>query len=222
MALLAKISRVCSHVFPSFSLYTQIYKNMSPQTGKFTAHHSTFQEFSDFFNTSEALEATKNEKYIESRQDCTTLLTATPSDTINPGLLRVVGFNPKKAPAIVLPDVETISEAKESELDSDQEPTRTGGPQATPVRYTQPCPEAVEAGQAGNKCGPILKKPSTSLPTLAAARALHLPIDNAQVAWLDHFLTKLDIPNNVCPKHQQCGLSQHAPKVYLCPVTVYC
>ena len=73
-----------------------------------------------------------------------------------------------------------MSEVGHSELDSDQEPARTGGTQATAVRYTQPHLEAVEAGQAGRKHCPNLAKPSTSLPTHAAARALHMPIDDAQ------------------------------------------
>ena len=49
-----------------------------PKTGKFTAHHSTFQELSDFFKTSEALEAAKKEKQIQARWVSTTLLAAIP------------------------------------------------------------------------------------------------------------------------------------------------
>ena len=137
-----------------------------------------------------------------------------------PEVTKSFGFQPKGGPAIVLPDVETVSEAGDSELDSDPEPSRTTDPQAMTVRYTQPQTKAVETGQASNKQCPSLTKPSTGLPTLAATRALYLPID-----WLDHFLTNTDIPSDVHPKHQQCGVWQDAPKVYLCPwgcpTTVY-
>ena len=60
---------------------TRIY---TPKTGKFTAHYSVFQELSNFFKTSEALEATKKEKEIEARWVSTTLLTATPQTPSTP------------------------------------------------------------------------------------------------------------------------------------------
>ena len=92
--------------------------------------------------------------------------------------------------------------------------------------YTQPCPEALKSGQASNKCHPDLTKPSTSLPTLPTSWALHLSIDDTQVGWLNSFLTNMDILNDVCLKHKQCGVSQDAPKVFLClwgcPTKVYC
>ena len=104
-------------------------------------------------------------------------------------LLRAVGFDPKKAPTIVLPDVETMSEGGNSELGSGQEPI--GSPQATAVRYTQP--EAVEAGKTSSECQPDLTNPFTSLPTLTTTRALHVPIDDAQVGWPDCFLIYMGI-----------------------------
>ena len=70
--------------------YPDLQEYDPPLTGKFTVHHSTFKELSDFFKMSEALEPTKNEKQIQPRWVCSTLLTATPSDTINPELLRAV------------------------------------------------------------------------------------------------------------------------------------
>ena len=161
---------------------------------------------------SEALEAVEREKQIQARWASTTLLAATSSDTINPESLIAVGFNPKKAPAIILSDVKTVSEAEDLEPDSDQGSDRMGGHQATMMWYTQPWPEAMEAG---SKCCPDLTKPSTSLPTLATTRAFHLPIDDAQVGWLNHFLTNMDIPIDVHLKHQQCRVSQDAPKVCL-------
>ena len=94
---------------------------------------------------------------------------------------------------------------------------RTSDPQATTVRYTQPQPKAMETGQANKKHCSSLTKPSTSLPTLAASRVLHLPTDNAQAGWLNHFLTNTDIPSDVHPKHQQCGVGQDALKIYLFP-----
>ena len=45
-----------------------------------------------------------------------------------PKSLRTLGFNPKKAPAIIHPDIDTMLEAGDSELDSDQEPTRNSSP----------------------------------------------------------------------------------------------
>ena len=71
-----------------------------------------------------------------------------------------------------------------------------------------------------------LTKPSSSLPTLTAIWVLYFPIEDVQAGWLDHFLTNTDIPNNVHPKHQQCGVIQDTLKVYMCPqgcpATVYC
>ena len=62
--------------------------------------------------------------------------------------------------------------------------------------------------------------------TLATTRVLHLPIDNAQAAWLNCFLMNTDISSNIHPKHQQCGAGQATHKVYLypqgCPTTAYC
>ena len=118
---------------------------MSPQTSGFTAHHSTFQELSDFFKTLKTLEANKKEKWIQARWVSTTLLAASSSDTINPELLRALGFDPKKAPATILPDAETVSMLEDLVLDSDQQParTRTGNPQATTVVYSQSHPETI-------------------------------------------------------------------------------
>ena len=191
----------------------------------FTACHFTFQELSKFFKTSETLEAMKKEKQIQDRWVSTTLLAANSLDTIDTELLRAAGFDPKKAPVIILPDAKTMSESGDSALDSDQEPSRTGNPKSTTPVHTQSHPEAVETGQASNKCHADLSKPSTSLPTLAVAQALHLTIDSAQVGWLNCFLTNMDIPNDVYLKHQQCGVNQDTPKFYLCPqeapTTVY-
>ena len=131
---------------------------------------------------SEALEATKKEKQVQARLVSTTLLTATSSDTISPEVLRAVGFNPKKAPAIILPDVDTMSEAGDSELESNQDPTGAGSPLATPVRYSQSHPEAVEAGQASSKHHPDLTKPSTSLPTLVTTGDFICPL--MMVKWV--------------------------------------
>ena len=166
---------------------------------------------------SEALEAAKKEKQIQARWVSTTLLTATPTDTINHELLRAVSFDLKKVPAIVFPDIETMSETGDSELNYNQEPNRTGSPQATAVMYTKSCPEATKAVQTSSRCCSILSKPSTTLPTLATTRVFHLPIDDTHVGWLNHFLTNTDIPNDVHPKYQQCRVVQGAPKVYLCP-----
>ena len=85
------------------------------------------------------------------------------------------------------------------------------------MQYIQPHPKAIETGQAGKKCDPSLTKPSTNLPTLTTTEGLHLSIDDAQIDWLDHFLMNTDIPSDVHPKHQQCGVGQDAPKVYMCP-----
>ena len=60
-----------------------------------------------------------------------------------------------KTPAISLPDVETVSEAWGSELDSDPEPVRTGNPLATVVRYTQPQSKAIETGWLAGNTVPI-------------------------------------------------------------------
>ena len=150
---------------------------------------------------SEALEAVKKEKQIQARLVSTTLLIATSLDTINPKLLKAVGFNPRKAPTMVHSDAKVVS-VSDLTLDSDQEPTITDNPQATAVMYSQQHQEAIEAGQADSKCHQDLMKLSTSLPTLPTAWALHLPIDNAQVGWLNHFLTNMDIPNDVHLKHQ--------------------
>ena len=108
-----------------------------------------------------------------------------------------VGFDPKKAPVIVLPDAETMSQSVDSAPVSDQDP------QATAVGYTQLHPGAMKAGQTGNKCCLDLTKPFSSLSLLAITCALCLPIDDTHVAWLDHFLTNTDIPDDVHPKHQQ-------------------
>ena len=62
-------------------------------------------------------------------------------------------------------------------------------------------------------------------PKGVPCHCLHLSIDDIQVDWINHFLTNTDIPNDVCPKYQQCWVSQDAPEVYLCPwgchITVY-
>ena len=163
---------------------------MFPQVGRLTAHHFALQKVSDFFKTLETLEAVKK-KWIQPRWVSTTLLTAASSDTIDPELLRAVGFDSKKALTIVLPDTRTVSELEDLALDSDQEP------KATTAVYTQPHPQTLESSQASNKHHLDLMKLSTILPTLTAALALHLPIDDAQVGWLDHFLTNADIQNNL-------------------------
>ena len=204
------------HMFPlAQSLHTQTHKNMPPKLVGIldTGHHFTFQGLSDFFKTSETLKAIRKEKWIQARCVSTTVLTATSSETIDLELLTVVGFDPEKAHAIVLPDTETMSESWNSVLDSDQEPARTGDPKDTTAVYTQSCPEAMDADQAGNKCCLDLTEPSNSLPTLIITWALHLPIDDSKMDWLDHFLTNMDILNDVYLKHQQCGVGQDAPKV---------
>ena len=117
-----------------------------------------------------------------------------------------MGFEPKKAPATALSVVESTSETEDSTLDSDQESAKSNT-----VQYIQLHPKAIETCQAGKKHCPSLTKPSTSLPTLAAVRVLHLPIDDAQVGWLDDFLMNMDIPRDVHPKYQQCGVGQDAP-----------
>ena len=126
---------------------------------------------------------------------------------------------------MVLSNVNDIS-ASDLMLDSDQEPSRTDNTQATAVVYSQPYPEAVEADQATSTFPPDWTKPSTSLPTLAATWPLHLPINYAQAAWLNSFLTNKYILNDVCQKHKKCGVGQDASKVYLysqgCPAAVYC
>ena len=118
------------------------------------------------------------------------------------------------------------SETEEWESDSNQESTRTSDSQATSVQYVQLHPKAMGTGQASEKGCPGLMKPSTDLPCLATARPLHLLISNAQVAWLDCFLMNTDIPSNIHLKHQQHGVGQTTPKVYLCSwgchTTAYC
>ena len=200
--LTGKTSMVCSCVSSSFNLYTQLYKDTSPNTGELMTNHSIFQELSDFFRTSEALEAANKEMWIQDRWVSTNLLTTSPTDTINPELLKYVGFDPEKAPATILSAFETMSETEDSKQDSDQESARTDGHQATAVWYIQLHPKAIETGQASKKHCPRLTKPSTSLATLTAAGSLHLPIDNAKAGWLNWFLTNMDIPSNICPKHQ--------------------
>ena len=101
----------------------------------------------------------------------------------------------EKSPAIIPPDVETVSESGDTVPDSDQDP-----PAAAAV-YTQPHTGAVEAGQASNKHLPDLTKPSTCLPTHTVTQTLHLPIDNVQVVWCDHFLNNMDIQSDVYLKH---------------------
>ena len=131
-----------------------------------------------------------------------------------------MGFSLKRVLATVLPANESTSEP-----DSDKELTGTGDSQAASVQYVPLHPKAIETSQTSKKCCPSLTKPSTNLPTLTTTRALHPPFDDAQAAWLNDFLMNTDIPSNVHLKHQQCGVGQDAPKVYLClwgcPTTVY-
>ena len=92
-----------------------------------------------------------------------------------------------------------MSKTGDSELDSDQESAMNGGPQASPAQYIQPCPKAIETGQIRKKHCPDWTKPYTSLPSLAATRMLHMPIDDAQAGWLNCFLMNKDIPSNDIP-----------------------
>ena len=64
--------------------------------------------------------------------------------------------------------------------------------------------------------------PAWQSPPLASPLSLppgHFicPLMMLTQGWLDHFLTNTDILSDVHPKHQQCGVGQDAPKVYLCP-----
>ena len=177
--------------------------------------HCIFQELSDIFRTSEVLKAVKKEMQVQARRISTTLLTTSPTNAINPNLLQDVGFDPMKAPVTILPTIDSTSRTKDSKLDCDQESARAGGPQATALWYIQPCPKAVEASHTGTKHCPGLTKPSTSLFTLATARVLHLPIENAHAGWFDGFLINMDIPSDIHPKHQQCGLDRMPPR-YIC------
>ena len=85
-------------------------------------------------------------------------------------------------------------------------------PQTTSVQYLQLLPRVTGASQAIKKHCPSLTKLSTDLPTLSVTRVLHLPIDNTQAAWLNHFLMNTNIPSDVCLKHQECGVEQAAPQ----------
>ena len=69
---------------------------MSPKIGELTTTHFIFQELSDFFRMSEALNAAK-EMQIQARQVSTTFLTTSPTYTINPRLLQDVGFDPRRS-----------------------------------------------------------------------------------------------------------------------------
>ena len=132
--------------------------------GELLTTHFIFQELWNFFRTSEVLKAAKKEIWVQARWVSTTLLATSPTNTINPELLQDFGFDPEKAPATVLPALESISEIEDSKLDSDQESVRTGSPWATTVQYFQPCPKATETGQAGKKCCPSLKNPPLPFP----------------------------------------------------------
>ena len=90
---------------------------------------------------------------------------------------------------------------------------------ATATQYIQPCPKAVETDQASKKhCPSFTKSPTSLAHSCTATRALHLPIDDA-LKWtglITSWSTQTFL-SDVCPKHQQCGVGQDAPKVYLCP-----
>ena len=81
--------------------------------------------------------------------------------------------------------------------------------------YSQPHPKSIEAHQASSKCHPDLMKPSTSLPTLTAAQALHLPIDDSQTGWLNCFLTNTDILNDIHLNTSSVG-SARMPQRFTC------
>ena len=124
---------------------------MSPKAGEPTTTQCIFQELSDFFRTAEVLKAVKKEMQVQARWISTTLLTAFPTDAINPELLQDMGFDPGKAPLTALPAVESTSGTEDSGLDSDKESAKAGGPQAATAWFIQPHPKAIELARLAKR-----------------------------------------------------------------------
>ena len=93
-------------------------------------------------------------------------------------------------------------------------------PQATTVVYSQPYPEAIEAGQAGSTCHLDFTKPSTSLPTLPPPGHFTCPLTILRQVGLTTFKQTQTCPSETpavwdcpgCPKGLlvPLGMSHHS------------